>query len=351
MKINPRRQGFTLIELLVVVSIIALLISILLPAVGEVRRKAKLSNCNNNMKQHAVGAANFSAQNKDHLPHAPQSPGGPLAPFLGPAGTPAKKIGIKQFFPTNGWEFGSGINDGMPSVATLQSTSSPTGCQDHPSYSDDLGIAPDLCNSTLWDFYIPILGPYMVDGEGLEMLQEVFYSPGDARTKRTWDVWREKVQQNNGLIESIDSGDYQGDEDTVDVGSYRYNLAALLSPTLFAVDKRGGYVNQEDLADPASVVDASYIRYNPSSSIAYPDRKAMFHLFIAWHDKEASFWSWGENIPTAFADGSARVIRMEADALNPNGAELAGPVDNIPIPGYRSYFYATRGGIKGRDVR
>ena len=65
---RSRNQAFTLVELLVVIGIIALLISILLPALNKAREAANAIKCSANLHAIGAGMANYIVNYKGVLP-------------------------------------------------------------------------------------------------------------------------------------------------------------------------------------------------------------------------------------------------------------------------------------------
>ena len=88
----PLDRRFTLVELLVVIAIISVLMSILLPALKNVKEKAKGIICASNLKQISANCAMYTADYNNWMPG-----GGNVSDVPGPAWTSA----LEDYLPGN----------------------------------------------------------------------------------------------------------------------------------------------------------------------------------------------------------------------------------------------------------
>ena len=72
---GKRQQGFTLIELLVVISIIAVLMAVLMPALGYVRKQARSGACQSNLRQMCLAMNLYALDHDDRTMPFSHEPG------------------------------------------------------------------------------------------------------------------------------------------------------------------------------------------------------------------------------------------------------------------------------------
>lgn len=76
---NNKHKAFTLVELLVVISIIALLLAVLMPALSKARELARRTICSTNLRQWSIAISAYAVSNNNYFPYngydCPDCPG------------------------------------------------------------------------------------------------------------------------------------------------------------------------------------------------------------------------------------------------------------------------------------
>lgn len=326
-----RRRGFTLIELLVVIAIIALLVAILLPALGEGRRAAQSAVSLSNLRQLNIACGFYANENQDSL--------------------------------VNPFDRANPTRRGVPWCAIIL-----------PSYTNSTGTP------ATWQFYAgadsawatemfaahwaSLMGAYV----SADLLTEIQFAPGD----------RTVLQRYRDFRDNPPAG-YDPSQDFIWDGSY------WLSPTVWLASER--FANNTRI--PLTTATPQYWRRNRYDSVAFPWAKVMVwerfdfgqksrrspsgsrvKLAPNWNNPEAKprfclVDGSTDSVPTRTLDQLATSANTaESRTFTPSGLWNVGQAilqrydmhnDNLEAGqagnfSFRAYFWATRDGVKGRDI-
>ena len=369
------RSGFTIIELLVVVSIIALLIGILLPALGRARDSALQSTSLSNLRQISIGLVSYAGDWADRQPT--------MIPDDFCQATGGNSVRRCEDYITNfhclpqpilGWANNGGYRELWGYFITHNGRcSSVGGCHNIdaalPYEAEDKAGFWRMMN-------LKLFSQYMND----RFYDEVFYAPKDRRK-------REKIEEFFDLPDEFNSDVTAQNEQIIEWPSYCMAASAMLSPDVTS----GRRCNPQDPTLPPECADQMCdpcdfpggYRSPSVGSATYPDLKMRCwehewlqnnpaELNPAFNTETPYFFNHSpQSAPaTLMFDGSVRIfsaneaIQSNQRVVNQGGCELwindwssVGPDGNYFegashgfVEERTSFGVLTRDGIKGRDT-
>jgi prepilin-type N-terminal cleavage/methylation domain-containing protein len=379
------RKGFTLIELLVVISIIALLIGILLPALGRARDSALQSTSLSNLRQISAGLGAYAGDWNDRQPtlipdDACQAN---LPSCVADSDSYIDKIGCPAQ-PILGW-----MNDGGGRAlwGYWIGNGSDSDCSfgNPVNWAQALPMDPAARVGFFRQLNMKIFAQYMNN----RYYDKVFYAPKDTK----------KLERVANFLSSADEFNYSG---IIEWPSYCYSPAAMFAIDVMEPGENcGGTGDVGDMmctpCDPENGGGPAGLKSPPVGAAHYPDLKTRV-LEEAWLQNAPSdinpLFAGGQtpfkfnhgirSAPcTLFFDGAVRVMGVQ-EAVKANqrarrqgndssgwGLEEDDEVPSLwmtglacdgPGDGYyenqsygfsderTSYHIMTRGGIQGRDT-
>jgi len=360
---KDRRSGFTIIELLVVVSIIALLVGMLLPAIGKARDTARVNVSKNNLRQIGVAHKTYAADWADrHVTYVRDN--------LGAYG------GNVQRYTTEVYGGGAWF-DGHPPILAGMGYTVGGGAYTY------WGIWSNLSNNT---YFQPINFPGPpnsisdVDGFGWFLFGHMAKPMSDYINSR----WHDPIffpPKDRVVLDVIEPcfelpGEFIGDPEECNPawGSYSLSAAALFSPMVFAANVDGAYWTAPwEMPAGYRVPSFGQVKY-PTLKTHMLEHHWLQNMKVPCNPNffgcEPYYFNHSfQSIPvTLFYDGSVRLMGVmeamssdrRAARQSPDGAGLWSRDTPFGVEGYlttdgydfaeTSFHILTIDGVRGRDT-
>lgn len=339
-----RRRGFSLIELLVVVSVIALLVSILLPSLAAARRSARTTVCMSNYHQFGVAFATYGNDNKERIATYSWRPGKHASPWT----------------------------DLVPPITTLSGESTRISATYQAAavlrqLTGDETIMPRRDGIYPWNPCAIYNHVVLIEYLGHRLPEPMSVCPEDG----VMMDWFRRGLANRGAI--------KGDDPAV------WNLYAstyVTTSSAYAEDNKKRLSSGGSSSWPTTVSPAANLGhdvYNGSgdmpwltrelSEVRFPAQKVAMMDWIARHDAKPNYYAYDDLVsPVLFWDSSVRMVRAGESnyGTDPNSfsptqqlkilyAPDTGFGDPLPRNGQeteriRARYEWTTGGLKGVDV-
>ena len=257
-----KRKGFTLIELLVVISIIALLVSILMPALNRARQQATASVCLGNDKALIASWLMYTTDNSDKIV------GGMVAgykgqqPYADPGWDPANKapwVCSPTVEDTSGNGNHLSLGDNAAQLSTFEAL-------DHRKFGIELG--------ELWKY---------------NKTHEVYHCPGDKNFK--------KDAPKDSFVSYAITGAMNG-EDTM---SGRNGVDAYIASNQIKTPSEKMVFVEESTLGQSFLLGSFQVNCSDNKKDRYIN-SAWWDYLAVWHNKRGTI---------AFADGHAEINQWE----------------------------------------